>query len=158
MLTQAEADALIALPKKGESNDVYTFPLPGETLSIPIVSQDTREEFMIGINRGRIRLAKCSYQERHNGIIILIRLDVDGPPHTNPKVRSIPLSYLTSYNGQTIDCPHLHSYVDGFMDKWAVPVPADKFIDTTDLYTTLQDFFYYCNVTELPVIQRRLSI
>jgi len=42
-----------------------------------------------------------------------------------PKIKNsndsydLPLPYLTPYNGQTIDCPHLHLYVEGFMDtEW----------------------------------------
>ena len=156
MLTQTEADALIQLPKKRKSSDVYTFPLPGETLSIPIVSLDEKEDFLIDLNRGQIRLTKCTYQERYETINILIRLDINGSRHTNPEVLAVPLPYLTPYNGRTIDCPHLHLYVEGFMDKWAIPAPQDRFTDTTNLYTTLQDFFRYCNITEIPKIQRGL--
>ena len=157
MLSQSEADALIALPKKRKSNDLYAFPTPGESLTIPIVSDDEREEFLIDVSRGRIRFTKCSYQERYRTIIVLIRLDIDGPPHTNPDVNAVPLPYLMPYNGRTIDCPHLHLYVEGYMDKWAIPSPSDKFPDTTDLYGTLQNFFDYCNVIDKPhIIQRRL--
>ena len=155
MLTQSEADALINIPKIKNSDDSYDFPFPGDFLKIPIISQDEQENFLIDISRGRILLTKCTYQERYQTIIILIRLDVDGPPHTNPEVVNVPLPYLTPYNGQTIDCPHLHLYVEGFMDKWAIPAPNDEFSDTTNLYTTLQDFFQYCNVVETPKIYWR---
>jgi hypothetical protein len=107
---------------------------------------------------GRIRLTKCTYQERYQTIIILIRLDLDGPPHTNPEVVNVPLPHLTPYNGQTIDCPHLHLYVEGFMDKWAIPAPNDEFLDTTNLYTTLQDFLRYCNVVVPPKIYWRAKL
>ena len=108
MLTQSEADTLISLPKIKRSDDRYDFPLPGEILTIPLISN--------------------------------------------------PLPYLVPYNGQTIDCPHLHLYVEGFMDKWAIPVPNDKFPDTADLYGTLQDFFQYCNVVGRPKIDRGLTL
>ena len=150
MLTQSEADALINIPKIKNSDDSYDFPLPGENLTIPFISQDEQENFLIDISRGKILLKQCTYQERYQTIIILIRLDVDGPPHTNPEVVYVPLPYLMPYNGQTIDCPHLHLYVEGFMDRWAIPAPGDKFLDTTNLYMTLQDFFRYCNIVEPP--------
>ena len=150
MLTQSEADDLIRLPKVKNSNDSYDFPFPGDFLNIPIISQDEHENFLIDISRGRIRLTKCTYQERYQTIIILIRLDLDGPPHTNPEVASVPLPCLTPHNGLAIDCPHLHLYVEGFMDKWAIPAPNDEFPNTNNLYTTLQDFFSYCNVVEPP--------
>jgi len=150
MLAQSEADDLINISKMKVSDDNYGFPRPGESLTIPIISQDEQENFLVDISRGRIRLTKYSYQERYQTIIILVRLDLDGPPHTNPDVVNVPLSYLTPYNGQIIDCPHLHLYVEGFMDKWAIPAPNDEFPDTINLYKTLQDFFRYCNVVEPP--------
>jgi len=71
---------------------------------------------------------------------ILLRLDVDGPPHQNP-------------DGEEMPSPHLHVYREGYGDKWAVPVPAE-FTDTSDLVCTLRDFMKYCNVQECPSIQR----
>jgi len=150
MLAQSEADDLINISKMKVSDDNYGFPRPGESLTIPIISQDEQENFLVDISRGRIRLTKYSYQERYQTIIILVRLDLDGPPHTNPDVVNVPLSYLTPYNGQIIDYPHLHLYAEGFMDKWAIPAPNDEFPDTINLYKTLQDFFRYCNVVEPP--------
>ena len=152
MLTQSEADNLINISKMKESNDSdsYGFPRPGEKLTIPIISHDEQENFLIDVSRARIRLTKCTYQERYQQMVILVRLDLDGPPHTNPEVVSVPLPYLMPHNGQTIDCPHLHLYVEGFMDKWAIPAPNDEFPDTTNLYTTLQNFFHYCNIVEPP--------
>jgi len=158
MVTQAEADALIAMPKKRFGNQVFDFPMAGEVLNIPVVSTDERESFLVDISRGRIRLTKCSYQERYQGVIILVRLDIDGPPHTNPNLPKVPLAYLGPYNGQTINCPHLHFYVEGFMDKWAIPAPSDFFSRTDDLYVTLYDFFDYCKIIEPPIVQRSLFL
>jgi hypothetical protein len=155
MLTQSEADTLINLEKKTTKKEI-NFPLPGEILVIPILSLDERESFLIDINRGRIKFAQCTYQERHQEVIILVRLDVDGPPHPNPEVVNVPLSCLEPYNGRTVSCPHLHLYVEGFMDKWAIPAPSDKFPRTTDLGATLDDFFRYCKVVKPPIIQRRI--
>jgi len=126
-------------------------------LTIPIVSIDERESFLIDVNRkGRIRLTKCTYQERYRGIIILVRLDIDGQPHTNPEVSSVPLAYLVPYNGRTIQCAHLHLYVEGYMDRWAIPAPSEKCPRTEDICAILDDFFRYCNVIELPLVQRSL--
>ena len=55
-----------------------------------------------------------------------------------------------------ICCPHLHIYREGFGDKWAMPVPVDRFNRTADLVGTLQDFMMYCNVIELPFIEEGL--
>jgi len=150
MLTQNEADALITLPKKSNSSEKYRFPYPGDILTIPIISLDEHEKFLIDVNRGSIRLSKCTYQERYQQMFILIRLDVDGPPHSNPEVVNVPLSILESFNGKVIECPHLHLYVEGFMDKWAIPAPDTEFNRIDFLYQTLQDFFRYCNILEPP--------
>lgn len=159
MLTQSEADVLIAMPKKKSEDKQYDFPFSGEVLTIPIVSIDERETFLIDVNRkGRIRLTKCTYQERYRGIIILVRLDIDGPSHTNPETTPVPLPYLNQYKEQTIQCPHLHLYVEGFMDRWAIPAPSNTFNRTNDLYETLMDFFNYCHVIKPPIIQRGLFI
>lgn len=158
MLTQSEADALTAMPKKRADDESYSFPHSGQVLSVPIISDDGREPFLLDLYRGRIRLTKCTFQERYRKTIVLVRLDIDGRPHTNPEVSSVPVSYLGPHNGQTIQCPHLHLYVEGFNDTWAIPVPIDRFPQTDDLYRTLDDFFCYCNIAEPPIIQRGLSV
>ena len=52
--------------------------------------------------------------------------------------------------------PHLHVYREGYGDKWAVPVPADRFGNLADVWQTLSDFMGYCNITQPPRIQRGL--
>lgn len=157
MLAQYEADVLINLLKKKKSDDTYEFPLPGEILNIPLISHDESQEFLLDVNRRQISLMKCTYQERYQKTIILIRLDINGPPHVNPAVNTVPMLSLEQYNGRTIECPHIHIYVERYMDKWAIPAPADKFSSPDNLYNTLQEFFTYCNVTEKPkVIQKRI--
>ena len=156
MITQAEADALIQIPKKGTRRERFTFPDPGIVLTIPLASMDDRELFLLDVNRGRIRLTKCTFQERYRQVVILVRLDVDGPPHRNPDVPAVPVAYLAPYNGAEVPCPHLHLFVEGYLDKWAVPAPTDRFPNTPDLHATLNDFFAYCNVVERPVVDRAL--
>lgn len=102
---------------------------------------DRRESFVLDVNRrGRMRLAKCTYQERYAITTVLVRLDVGGPPHTNPDGRYVP-------------CPHLHVYRDGYDDKWAEPPPSGVFTDTTNLSATLGHFLAFCNVSDVPPIQ-----
>ena len=110
------------------------------------MSEDGRESFLLDVYKGRIRLTKCTYQERYRDMCILVRLDVDGSPHPNPEVASVPMPYLEPYNGQEIQCPHLHIYIEGFNDKWAIPAPIKEFPRTNSLCDTLDDFFCYCNI------------
>jgi len=63
-LTQAEADTLIAMEKQCVDEKEWLFPGPGEALAIPLTSADKRENFMLDVSRGRIKLTKATYQNR----------------------------------------------------------------------------------------------
>ena len=141
-LTQAEADALIALEKHRSNDDRHDFPVTGK-LTVALQSADRREQFLLDINRGRIDLGKVTYQNRARQVFVLVRLDMAGPPHTNP-------------DGEHIPCPHLHLYREGYADKWAVPVPLARFGHLDDLFATLGDFYEYCRITKPPLIERGL--
>ena len=143
-LTQAEADALIAMEKHRCSDEMWTFPLRGESISIPIQSVDGREEFLLDMSRGRIDMSRVKMQNRGRQIVVLVRLDLGGPPHRNP-------------DGEEISTPHVHVYREGYGDKWAFPVPKDRFRDLADVWKTLDDFFGYCNVTQPPRVRHGLS-
>lgn len=142
-LSQSEADALIAMAKVKVSDDLYDYPGTGGSLVVPLTSQDKREEFIIDIYRGRIDLLKGTYQNRARQVIVLVRVDFGGAPHRNP-------------NGEEVPCPHLHLYREGFGDKWAMPLPVDKFPNIDDLWQTLEDFMTFCNVVVPPAIERGL--
>lgn len=142
MLTQAEADRLMAMVKRFADQTTIIFPLAGEISQLEVKSVDGRESFLIDVNRkGKVKISKCTYQERYRVIEVLLRLDVDGPPHDNP-------------DGTEVPCPHLHIYREGFAAKWAYPLPVGRFTDTADLANTLREFLEYCNVQDIPSIQR----
>lgn len=142
-LTQAEADALIAMEKHRATNDRHDFPMRGESLTVPLQSPDKREHFLLDLSRGRIDLLKVKMQKRGRQVVVLVRLDLGGPPHRNPDETEVP-------------APHLHVYREGYGDKWAIAVPTDRFRDTCDVWKTLEDFLRYCNVTQRPHIERGL--
>ncbi len=139
-LTQAEADALIGMEKHRTNEQDWAFPMGGESISVPLHSVDGREQFLLDMSRGRIDLRKVKMQNRGRQVVVLVRLDLGGPPHRNP-------------DGEEIGTPHVHVYREGYGDKWAFPVPADRFRELADLWTTLDDFFQYCNVTRPPLVQ-----
>ncbi len=144
MLPQQKADQLIHIPKLLVNSTAIQFPIAGDSIQLEAKSEDGRDTFMFDVNRkGRIRLSRCTYQERYAVIEILLRLDVDGPPHENP-------------DGTEVPCPHLHVYREEYGDKWAYPVPPG-FTNTTDLVRTLQDFLGYCRVDIMPPIQRSVN-
>jgi len=136
-LTQAEADALLAMPKRRVNDDEVEYPALGGAVCVPLVSENRRENFLLDVRRGRIELRKGTYQTRARQIVILVRLDFGGSAHRNPDNEEIP-------------SPHLHVYREGYGDKWAIPVPVSEFPNLGDLRQTLTDFFGYCNVVEPP--------
>jgi hypothetical protein len=142
LLTQQEADALLALDKHFLGDDRFSFPALGGALRIPLHSSDGREEFSLDITRGRILLEKNTFQTRARKAVILARLDLAGPPHRNP-------------DGEEIDCPHLHLYREGYGDKWAAPLPA-VFIGIENAIELMDAFMDYCQVVERPIIERGL--
>lgn len=144
-LRQSEADELLNTPKVKTSDENYSYPNIGENLSIPLISENGRENFLLDVSRGRIELRRGKYQMRAHQVVILARLDFGGPPHRNP-------------DGEEITCPHLHLYREGYGDKWAYPVPANSFRNLADLWVTLHDFMEYCNVVECPIIVRGMFV
>lgn len=138
-LTQAEADALIAMEKHRVNEDRHDFPVAG-SLVVPLQSPDKREQFLLDIKRGRIDLSKATYQNRGRQVIVLVRLDLGGAPHRNP-------------DGEELPCPHLHLYREGYGDKWAIALPSEKFSKTSNLWRTLEDFMRFCSITQPPWIE-----
>jgi hypothetical protein len=157
-ISQQEADNFFSMLKYPEDDIEYIFPSSGEKLIIPFFSEDKRENFLFDIYRGRIKITKVKYQNRIRKAYILRRLDFDGAPHLNPLVESVPLPFLEQYNGIEIPSPHLHFYVEGFGDKWALP--AEEFIDLkdNDIYEIMENFFNYCNVAKFPNIKKTLLL
>lgn len=142
-LTQAEADALIAMPKHRVDDSDVEYPGLGGKVTVQLTSENKREHFLLDVSRGRIELKKGTYQNRARQVIILVRLDFGGPTHRNP-------------DDEEIQCPHLHIYREGYGDKWAVPVPTASFPNIVDAWATLSDFIRYCNITEPPRFSRGL--
>jgi hypothetical protein len=142
-LTQAEADALIAMEKHRLDDQQHQFPWHGEKLTLQLQSPDRREKFLLDVDRQKIDLSKTTLQNRARQVIVLLRLDLGDRRHQNP-------------DGQEVGCPHLHGYREGFGDKYAIPVPVEVFSNTSDPFAALFDFMRYCNITEPPDIQRGL--
>jgi len=142
-LTQTEADTLIHVEKHCIDNTKYGMPMRGEQLTIPLASANKREKFILDMHRGNINLQKITHQMRGRGIIVLVRLDIEGPPHRNP-------------DGEEVPCPHLHLYREGYGDKWAKPIDISEFPHISDMWQTLHDFMQFCNITQKPRIERGL--
>jgi len=157
-IPQAEADVLIAMEEHRVDDTIWLFPSPGDRLTVDLVSSDKREAFALDITRSRLKLMKVTYQNRARQAIILMRLDLDGPPHPNPE--GLPAgpdyAWLPGLAGKTMPCPHLHIYVEGYGDKWAIPAPVDRYSNVQDLFLTFETFRRHCNITNPPQIEKGL--
>ncbi|MYK56915.1 MAG: hypothetical protein F4035_10740 [Acidimicrobiia bacterium] len=142
-LTQREADALLELEKHRVDSRKWDYPHLGGHISIPLVSGDRREKFLLDLRRARITFAKNTYQTRARQVVVLARLDTGGGPHRNP-------------DGEKVGTPHLHLYREGFADRWAYVPPRDVFGALADPWRTLQDFMEYCNIVDPPSIRQSL--
>ncbi len=142
-LSQSEADGLLRLEKYRVNDTEHELPDLGGRLSIPLESEDKREQFFLDISRGRIELSKQTLQNRARKIVVLARLDIGGPPHCNP-------------DGEEMPCPHLHINREGYGTKWAIPLPAGDFTDSDDTWKTLFEFMEFCRVTRKPNFRRGL--
>jgi hypothetical protein len=143
-LTQEVADKMIKLPKIVEDETEYDFPPRDVSTIIPLCSEDRKQAFFLNIRTGRIKLSQMTFNLRCRQVIVLVRLDLDGPPHKNP-------------DGELIPCPHLHVYREGFGDKWAIQAPADHFQDLSDQWAAMQDFLTFIAVVEQPHFRRGLN-
>ncbi len=140
MLTQAEADQLMQMAKH--------FVRPPATITIPPGADDTyeladsndREKFLLDIWRGTLRLSKLKFQNRVRATVVLVRLDVDGAPHTNP-------------DGVRLSGAHVHLFKEGYDDKWAYPADPKTFTLLSDPGKTLHDFCGYCKIESPPPVQ-----
>jgi len=141
-LTQYEADTLLKLEKHYRDDKQLAFPTYGGQLQISLFSDDSREEFILSIYRGKIELKKNTFQTRVRKTVVLARIDIAGPLHRNP-------------DGEEIPCPHLHLYREGYNDRWATPLPV-LFKNPNDTWETLDEFMDFCAVITKPVIEREL--
>ncbi len=142
-LPQEVADELFGMEKHRLDEREHRFSTPGQKLFIELASEDGREKFYLDLYRGKRSVFKVSLQNRARQNYSLRRLDVNGRIHTNP-------------NGHVVPTPHLHVYREGFGASWAEPAPLDIFSNLDDVWTTLQEFMRYCNISKPPIIKRDL--
>jgi hypothetical protein len=101
---------------------------------------DGEHGFFFHMRRSGNVVSQMTTQERYETNEILLRLDTDGSPHTNPDDTVVPT-------------PHLHVYVEGFDDKWAFELPENLDVSSGDAATTLVLFLKYCGIDPVPPFQ-----
>lgn len=149
-LTQAEADALLQMPKEFKDTAPLEFPMTQSLIyERVLLSLNRREEFLFDFERGRRNRARLKYQTRARKVVILARLDLDGPAHRNP-----PNSPHRA--GQRLPCPHFHRYMQGFEDRIAFDLADVSGLilrDPRNGLFCLEDFLGYCAVQNMPNVQ-----
>lgn len=140
MLTEYDFNNLMQQLKKFEDDSPIRIPDDGGKITRNLHSENSHEQFILNIERGRIDLKKVKYQARDKATnTVLLRIDTKGPRHLNP-------------DGQFIECPHIHIYREKYGDKWAMPLDSSIFSDFNDLGKLLKDFLIYFNVQDIPDI------
>lgn len=144
MLTQIEADTLVAMRKRFINLVTVSLP-PGSDETHELIGDDRKERFLLDLWRGTLRLSKLKFQTRGRKVIVLVRLCIDGAPHTNP-------------NGIRIAGTHIHVYREGYEDKWAYrldEISQNAFRSPANIQQSFEDFCRYCNI-EVPPYQEGL--
>jgi hypothetical protein len=140
-LSQAEADALLTMLKAFKEQSPLRFTQQTKMdEEYVLLSEDRREEFILTIERGNRKRARLKYQTRARKIVVLARLDLDGPHHRNP-----PDS--PHRPNERLPCPHVHLYRYGFNDR--IAYLADEILgfslrNSADGLSCLEDFLKFC--------------
>lgn len=147
-LTDTESLELIREEKQFK-DDGFEFPKQGESQTLEAEGLVSHTEYLMDINRKLCTLSRITYQNRVQKHIILLRLDIDTKPHTNP-------------DGNTISGTHLHVYKEGYLDAWAYELD-DPFIQginpgfnlkdllCQDMERRFEAFSRLCNFTSYPI-------
>ena len=150
-MTQSEADALLQMPKEFVDFDPLEFtqtqPMNYDRL---LQSADRREQFILTFERGQRKRIRLKYQTRARQVIVLARLDLNGPAHHNPPEEAI---YRPN---ERIAGPHMHLYRENFEDRIAfelADVPGLIVRDLGSGVSCLEDFLLFVGVSEWPAIQ-----
>lgn len=122
-LTQAEADRLIDVEKRFLVERPVVLPAPGKWWYGDLISVDRREEFRLGIFRGRLGHARYTAilisHSQSNAVLVRLDVGVLGV-HPNP-------------DGTRVAGSHLHLYREGYDDKFAYPIVGYPFSDPDDI-------------------------
>lgn len=142
-LTDDQIKYLLNVPKNINTNLLcFEMPVGGDSKQINLISNENKSDlFIIDINssRKRIKSLKITFNERYKKEIVLLRLDLNGPPHRNP-------------NGDLLSGNHLHIASEGYGDRYAIEVP-NCFKNLSSPTGTLIDFLTYCKVINTKKIQ-----
>lgn len=148
--TQVEADSLLKMSKEFVDAEPLEFsqtqPMKYDRL---LQSLDRREQFFLTVERGRRKRIRLKYQTRARKVIVLARLELNGPAHWNP-----PESPYRP--NERLDGTHVHLYRENFENRIAYAIADVSGLVVRDLNNgvmCLEDFLRFCGVNKWPSIQ-----
>ena len=128
--------------KKIFTDAIITLPVQGSKHVYHVTDKLQKEKFFVDANRsGTISLGKIKIQERHTPYTILVRLEIDAPPHINP-------------DGSKIGRDHIHIYSQGYGDRWAFDLSSFQdahFNQCKNFYDYFVEFCQYCNIEKTEI-------
>jgi hypothetical protein len=149
-LNQPEIKSLFEIAKYPCNKASVEFPMQGQYIEIELQNDSSRIKFQSDINRGNRIANKVTLQLRHKKIYSIRRLDFLGY-HRNPPA-PVPDDIFEGYEDYEFrQEDHVHFYIDGYGDKWALPLSVLTEIGinaSDDLYDKMIKFFEYCNVQD----------
>jgi hypothetical protein len=134
-LTDEAFQSLMKMKKKFKT-DISSIPAASQRVQFSIIGEDNKTEFTVDVDRkSRIEM-KSKVQERYCNNILLVRVEINGPPHTNP-------------DGSNIGRDHIHTYREGYGLSWAYNLAGFDprlFKDKENFTSVFSDFCLYCNI------------
>jgi hypothetical protein len=112
-------------------------------------SLDRREQFLLTVERGRRRRIRLKYQTRARKVVVLARLELNGPAHWNP-----PESPYRP--NERLGGTHVHLYRENFENRSAYLIPDVPGLVVRDVgngVMCLEDFLTFCGIDKWPSIQ-----
>lgn len=117
--------------KKTFDGEKIKLPLRGEKARFNVTSLNKKEKFILDTDRSGYIEIKTKLQNRYSNNQILVRLEINSRPHTNP-------------DGTTTSRNHIHIYKEGYSISWAYDL--DKI--NNELCSSLENFnevfIYFC--------------
>lgn len=134
-ITNDTFNKLMQMKKKFNKTPV-DLPSRSQKVQLNVISDDEKENFIVDIDRSGSIEIKSKLQNRYSNNQILIRVEINSPPHTNP-------------DGTTTSRDHIHVYREGYGLSWAYDLNLIQwklFDNLTNFNKVFIDFCYYCNI------------
>ncbi|MCM1490391.1 MAG: hypothetical protein NC095_06155 [Muribaculum sp.] len=155
VLTTAEAKRLLELEKEIDIENSDSTRLRSEDLfvgkryTLLSVNGIKQEKFYLSIKRSAKKIAKISFHHFHGDTSkCLFRIDFAGT-HKNPEVASAAVpDNFAAHAGEVILESHVHYYLEGEDENWALPIGETEFRDfsqISNLEDSIQDIINKVN-------------